>query len=137
MQYLEPEFRKGEHRYKQGDIILYDDRPGEEEQKQLIGDAVKKGYSLKKCKVCGRFMKEWDHHAYCRQRCINDGYRARRRRRHEQELNKQCVVCGEKFTAKRKDAQYCSAACKQAAYRKRNDTDNCCTEFSTTEISNV
>jgi len=137
MQYLEPERRKGEHKYKHGDFILYDDRPSEEKQKQLMEDAVKKGYSLKKCAVCGRFMKEWDHHAYCSQRCINDAYMARRRRRHEQELKKQCVVCGVIFTAKRKDAQYCSAACKQAAYRRRNDTDNRCAEFCTTERSNI
>lgn len=30
-----------------------------------------------------------------------------------------CVACGDSFNASRADAQYCSARCKQAAYRDR------------------
>ena len=30
-----------------------------------------------------------------------------------------CGVCGEKVEAKRKDAKYCSAACRQRAHRQR------------------
>jgi hypothetical protein len=32
-----------------------------------------------------------------------------------------CSVCGEKFTASRGDARYCSNACRQDAYRKRKE----------------
>jgi hypothetical protein len=36
---------------------------------------------------------------------------------------KDCVVCGAKFTAKRKDARYCSARCRQSALRARSGED--------------
>ena len=42
MQYLPPEQRKGEHRYKQGSFVLYDGRPSKEKQEKLIEEAVKK-----------------------------------------------------------------------------------------------
>jgi len=32
---------------------------------------------------------------------------------------KTCEVCGEQFTATRRDAKTCSPACKQKAYRQR------------------
>lgn len=31
--------------------------------------------------------------------------------------NRGCLVCGKRFTPKRKDARYCSPACKQKAWR--------------------
>ena len=52
------------------------------------------------------------------------------------QLKKVCAICGEKFTAKRKDALYCSNACKQAAYRNRNVADNRSPKFRTTESGN-
>lgn len=36
---------------------------------------------------------------------------------------KECVVCGAKFTAKRKDARYCSSKCRQSALRARCGED--------------
>jgi hypothetical protein len=35
-----------------------------------------------------------------------------------------CETCGQSFEATRADAKYCSATCKQAAYRERRVTDN-------------
>lgn len=35
---------------------------------------------------------------------------------------KKCAVCGKRFEAKRRDALYCSAQCKQHAHYKRNAT---------------
>jgi hypothetical protein len=32
---------------------------------------------------------------------------------------KQCLKCGKQFQPKRSDSRYCSAACKQSAYRRR------------------
>lgn len=136
MQYLPPEQRKGEHRYKQGSFVLYDGRPSKEKQEKLIAEAVKNNEPLKKCPVCGSFMNGLDRSTYCSQRCVNDAYIARRRRRHEMQLKKVCAACGAKFTAKRKDAQYCSNACKQAAYRKRNVADNRSPKFGATESGN-
>ena len=43
-------------------------------------------------------------------------YRAEERK---STLQKTCAVCGRTFTAKKVDALYCSAACKQKAYRRR------------------
>lgn len=31
-----------------------------------------------------------------------------------------CDVCGDAFETHREDAKYCSAACRQLAYRERN-----------------
>ena len=31
-----------------------------------------------------------------------------------------CETCGREFTPRRNDARYCSAACRQKAYRHRN-----------------
>jgi hypothetical protein len=42
-----------------------------------------------------------------------------RKERRTEERNKVCEVCGEEFTATRRDAKTCSARCKQKAYRQR------------------
>lgn len=48
----------------------------------------------------------------------------KRKERKALEKQKVCVVCKKRFTAKKKDAMYCSDACKQKAYRERkNVTD--------------
>lgn len=38
--------------------------------------------------------------------------------RNRKHRDKTCPVCGKEFTAARRDAKYCSKACKQMAYRK-------------------
>lgn len=35
-------------------------------------------------------------------------------------INKTCQYCGKEFTAKRKEAKFCSASCRTKAYRKRH-----------------
>ncbi len=42
-----------------------------------------------------------------------------RRDRRAVEREKVCEVCGQGFTATRKDAKTCSGKCKQVAYRRR------------------
>jgi hypothetical protein len=42
-----------------------------------------------------------------------------RREKRAEERKKICEVCGEEFTATRRDAKTCSAGCKQKAYRRR------------------
>lgn len=44
----------------------------------------------------------------------------RRKKKHDEKLKKVCPICNTAFTSKRKDALYCSNACKQKAYRKKN-----------------
>jgi hypothetical protein len=43
-----------------------------------------------------------------------------RKEKRAEERKKVCEVCGEEFTATRRDAKTCSKACKQKAYRWRN-----------------
>lgn len=117
-QYLPPEERTGEHKYKRGEFTAFDDRPTEEQQRNLLELAQKTGRTLKHCLFCNRWMNEWDN-KYCSQRCRNDAYLQRRQQRHEMQLTKFCLVCGKQFHAKRLDAKYCSDACKQSAYRQR------------------
>lgn len=50
-------------------------------------------------------------------RCVNDNYIQKRKERKQLEKNRVCVICNKPFVAKKKDAIYCSNACKQKAYR--------------------
>lgn len=106
-----------------------------------FGNAIKwrNGVSIAKCAHCGqeyyikvvggrRIIKK-----YCSDRCANDAYIVRRRQRQHDARRKICAVCGKVFDAKRKDAIYCSNACRQAHYRNvtntryadNGTTDNC------------
>ena len=72
------------------------------------------------CGACGRTVfKETRYarrHFFCCRSC-EAAYYTRQRRRPKEE--KACEVCGEPFTATRRDAKTCSAACKQKKYRQR------------------
>lgn len=46
-------------------------------------------------------------------------------------------MCGKDFEAKKKDAIYCSNACKQKAYRQKSVTDYGFGKIAITEISNT
>lgn len=50
-------------------------------------------------------------------------YRAAREKRREERTDLKCQECGDTFTPDRSDAKYCSAACKQRAYRKRKKSE--------------
>jgi hypothetical protein len=50
----------------------------------------------------------------------NAQQRERRARRRRLRPPGRCAVCGTAFKGKRKDAQYCSAACRQRAHRSRH-----------------
>jgi hypothetical protein len=39
-------------------------------------------------------------------------------------IRRECVVCGTKFTARRKDARYCAPRCRQSALRARSGQDD-------------
>jgi hypothetical protein len=56
---------------------------------------------------------------FCSDRC-EEAYREELREEKKAEARKKvCEVCGEEFTATRRDAKTCSARCKQKAYRQR------------------
>jgi hypothetical protein len=63
-------------------------------------------------------------HFYCSEVCRHEGRRKREReaRAVSSEVHHPtCTVCGQTFTAARSDAKTCSNACRQKAYRDRQD----------------
>ncbi len=73
------------------------------------------------CGGCGlpmRFGTFEDHRrtVSCSARCDQ---RVARKRKQARRLSRQCPQCSTPFRPARADARFCSAACKQAAYRQR------------------
>jgi hypothetical protein len=74
----------------------------------------------RKCSGCGetvkrrvRTLQSWvDRPQFCSWEC-----RWRYGRRIKRHKERTCVVCGASFTTTRRDAGYCSNACRQKAYR--------------------
>jgi hypothetical protein len=56
---------------------------------------------------------------FCSDRCKEAYHDQLRKEKRAEELKKMCEVCGEEFTATRRDAKTCSDGCKQKAYRQR------------------
>ncbi len=91
------------------------------------GDGVYRVYVDEPCNACGRpvvFRPTYGlyrrrRHVFCCTRCQWSHYNAARNERAAREREKVCEGCGEAFTATRRDAKTCSAACKQKAYRLR------------------
>ena len=76
------------------------------------------------CVVCGDAFKCLSRYGkYCSQRCANDAAIAKRKRIMDarREWADRCKVCGKCIEQNQKDKirRYCSAACKQKAYRAR------------------
>jgi endogenous inhibitor of DNA gyrase (YacG/DUF329 family) len=78
----------------------------------------------RQCKGCGRPVTDYITYynsTYCSESCRRDFYRAESKKQQLQaRLTLTCAACGKSFGAKRIDSRYCSAACKQAAYRRRH-----------------
>ena len=71
-----------------------------------------------RCEYCDRPIRH-----YCSRECQNDAAGERRKQRRALKRKpKPCAMCGQLFKPRRMDSQYCSAACKQAAYRRRSQT---------------
>jgi protein-arginine kinase activator protein McsA len=73
------------------------------------------------CWHCGKEFASFSPlRRYCCYRCGNDAYIERRRqRRKEDREGLACQNCSRPFDAKRRDAKFCSNACRQAAHRNR------------------
>jgi hypothetical protein len=56
---------------------------------------------------------------FCSDRCKEAYHDQLRKDKRTEERKKVCEVCGEEFTATRRDAKTCSVGCKQKAYRQR------------------
>jgi hypothetical protein len=56
---------------------------------------------------------------FCSDSCKEAYHDQLRKEKRAEERKKLCEVCGETFTASRRDAKTCSAGCKQKAYRRR------------------
>ena len=76
------------------------------------------------CKGCGKvFYTQVQTKVYCDYKScgIPDFYRRKRQEREEARADTECLACGALFTPKRIGARYCSNACRQKAYRERNE----------------
>ncbi|MDX1568420.1 MAG: hypothetical protein R3223_11510 [Longimicrobiales bacterium] len=80
----------------------------------------------KPCQTCGRpvlnqVTRRMRHHTFCSDACEEDYHAARQaaERREARDREKECKACADEFTASRKDAKFCSDACRQKAYRRR------------------
>lgn len=89
-------------------------------------------YVTTKCETCGREVhnelnRRRRRHTFCCQACAikAQSARARQRRTEARGASKPCTICGEHFEPTRKDSCYCSAACRQKAYRRRVTDRNC------------
>lgn len=76
------------------------------------------------CRQCQRpiYRRRWNCRRFCCDRCAWLAASATRTARGAAERAKHCVVCGQSFTAPRRDARTCSPACRQRAYRQRRPT---------------
>jgi len=71
------------------------------------------------CDYCGRpFLGELARR-WCSAACGEAGRAARRDRRRPPLPERRCDDCGELLAGGRSDARYCSSACRQRAYRRR------------------
>jgi hypothetical protein len=61
---------------------------------------------------------------FCSNACRHAYHSQLRKEKRSEEREKVCEVCGEVFTATRRDAKTCSARCKQKSYRQRKKEVN-------------
>jgi hypothetical protein len=72
------------------------------------------------CEVCGRPIAYGTWRRSRLDICSSDCWRERvNRRRRVAREPRDCAACGRSFTPTRRDAAYCSSACRQNAYRRR------------------
>jgi hypothetical protein len=90
---------------------------------ELCADQVPYYY----CKACtAEHDKRWQKKEDLRKAKQRAWYKARRARQLLRQRKATCPVCKAEFRSKRKDARYCSAACRQHAHRIRVTDKNKC-----------
>lgn len=72
------------------------------------------------CIRCGKrtHRNNFRRRRYCSDACVASARNERRDRTHDR-VPRPCDTCGDTFTPPRSDGRYCSAACRQKAYRAR------------------
>lgn len=102
---------------KYGDQRVICDACGEAEQKNR--DDWGWNYYHRRCAACGVWTEAgWQTSKYCSYECSRVAESKRRReRRKRQRADRVCPVCRKQFTPKRSDGKYCSAVCRQRAFR--------------------
>ena len=74
----------------------------------------------RQCSVCGKLFYAGMPHAHlCSERCNQDAVLARRRKARRAARSRCCPRCNHTFIGQRRDAVYCSNACRQAIHRQR------------------
>ena len=76
------------------------------------------------CKGCGNvFYTQVRSKIYCDYKScgVHAFRRMKRQEREDARADTECLTCGALFTPKRAGARYCSNACRQKAYRDRNE----------------
>lgn len=81
------------------------------------------------CHGCGRDVTDvhlphwvrWRQRPVCSRRCVTRYQLAERKAARPRPASPVCAGCGETFTPPRADGRYCSPACRQRAYRKRQN----------------
>ena len=85
------------------------------------GDLIMRVIHAGRCPVCGEFFED-RLSRYCSDQCRVRVWQADRRKHQKPDLHR-CDYCvGSLGEAARPQARYCSAACRQAAYRERRGT---------------
>ena len=73
----------------------------------------------RRCQGCGEPIMTPTEGVFCWQVCSKRCYQRALRKRHRRENWRCCKVCKDRFEPTRKDARFCSNACRQFAYRAR------------------
>jgi hypothetical protein len=109
--------------YQSAQLCLRCDRRKHEDESDRLA-----GLDQRPCETCARPMYFDGFSPYHSRRPLTCSYQCGYRRKIKHQLERKrvehatvaCVVCGEMFTQRRRDAQTCSAACRQKLFRQRH-----------------
>lgn len=94
-----------------------------------VGGDQRNAWTARPCHQCARMCyrprNDWrtDSFHFCSDLCYGIHYRAPKLKAAAGERRKECTTCGAVFDASRRDAETCSSACRQKAYRQRRRSE--------------
>jgi endogenous inhibitor of DNA gyrase (YacG/DUF329 family) len=99
--------------------------PDTEQNRRRAETSVSFHYHPKQCARCNRPFFAYDAVSYCSRECQQaDRNERRREQRHDRKpISKpiKCARCGKRVPPERSTRRYCSDACRQQAYRQRQN----------------